>query len=1068
MKKLPLKFLIPGGVAGVALAYTGLGFLAVPAIVKSQAESMAMEKLHRQLTIDKVEFNPFTLSASIQGVKMMEPEGGAVFASFDRLGVDLSWQSLSKLAPVVQETRLTGPYVHLVRKDENHYSIDDILALIAAQPPSPEPARFSVNNIQVEQGRGEFEDRPAGVTHKVADLKLGLPFVSSLPADVTVFVEPLFSAKVNGAPLQLKGKARPFAEPKDYALDLTLDDVDVTGYLGYLPYKPRFKMSGARLNTALHLAFVRPKDKPATIVLDGRASLKSLALADSDGKQLLKVDELSTQLGKLDLLAKRFDITRVGIDGLELAMQRGRNGKLDLAELLSPPAAAVPAPAAAPAPAPKAAPSAVQVALKELAVHDAAVRYVDDPMQAGVRKLNLTVRDLAADIGKNTIAVGAIASDSAEIDYRQGRRTAAAAPAPASTSAAAKAKEEGAQMLVTIGDIDLNNWTGHVEDGSSHALPVVFNLSPVSLSMQGYSTAAESSSTVDLKATVNKSGQLNIKGKLALSPFEGDLALDVKNFDLLPLQPYVTDYVNLRLTQAAISGKTQLKLGGGKGSLKGDVSVSRLATVDKASANDFLSWKSLAFDGMDMNFSPFSLSVDRVALADFFARVIIDPNGRINVQDVTRKEGEEEKSLTEAGTRAKTAAAAKAAPKPEATAQSSEPLPPIRIGKLELTGGRVRFTDNFIKPNYTANLKDLGGTVTGLSSDDKSSANVSLKGNVNSAPLSIAGRVNPLKRDLSLDLRADVRGMELAQLSAYSDKYVGYGIEKGKLTFEVAYQLEHRQLKAENRLVLDQLTFGKESTNPDAPRMPVQLAVALLSDRNGVIDINVPIGGSLDDPQFSIGGIILKIIGNAIMKTVTAPFSLIGSLFGGGGSEELSMLEFDAGRAAVLPASESKLKSIAKALTERPGLKLDITGRYDASELDAMKQAALERKLRAAKTKDLLARGGTLPEGGVTVSKDERAGLLAKAYKDETFNKPRNVLGLQKSLPPEEMEKLILANITIEDDDLLALGNRRAQAAKDWLINTGQVPGERIFIIGAKPASKDDKGSVSRVDFALH
>jgi flagellar motor protein MotB len=1088
MKKPSLKFLIPGVLAGLVLAYTGIGFLAVPAIVKSQAENLSAEKLHRPLTLGKVEFNPFTLSATVLDLKMMEPEGKTVFASFERLGVDLSWQSITKLAPVVQEIRLTRPYVHLVRRDENHYSIDDILALIAAQPPSPEPARFSLNNIQLEQGRIEFEDRPAGVTHKVVDLTLGLPFVSSLPADVTVFVEPLFSARINGAPLQLKGKARPFAEPKDYALDLTLDDVDVGGYLGYLPYKPAFRLSGARLNAALHLAFVQPKDKPATIVLDGRAALKSLALRDAEDEQVLKLGELAVQFGRVDLLGKQFEITRVGIDGLDLSMQRGRDGKLNLERMFAAPAAPARAPAdravATTAPAiastaPAAAPGAgVRIALKELVVRDAALRYAalryaDDPLQAGVRKLDLNVRDIAADLGKNTVAIGALASGAAEVDYRQGRRrtpVAAGTPAPASAPASAASTP----MLVTVGQLDLNNWSARVED-DSHAEPVIFKLAPVSLSMQGYSTAAANSSTVDLQATVNKSGQLGIRGKLALSPFDTDLALDVKNFDLLPLQPYVTDYVNLRLRQAAISGKTQLKFTAGKGSLKGDASVSRLDTVDKASANDFLSWKSLALNGMDMQFSPFSLSVDRIALADFFARVIIDPTGRINVQDVTRKEGEEEKSLTEAGARARTAATAqaqrKAAPQaPQQAAQAAppaEPLPPIRISKLDLSGGRVRFTDNFIKPNYTANLRELGGTVTGLSSDAATSANVNLRGNVNSAPLSIAGKINPLKRDLSLDLRADVRGMELAQLSAYSDKYVGYGIEKGKLTFEVAYQLENRQLKAENRLVLDQLTFGKESTNPDATKLPVNLAVALLSDRNGVIDINVPIGGSLDDPQFSLGGIILKIIGNAIMKTVTAPFALIGSLFGGSG-EELSTLDFDSGRAVVLPAGEGKLKSLARALTERPGLKLDITGRYDPAEQEAMKHASLERKLRALKTKDLQARGGALPEGGVMVSKEERAALLARAYKDETFAKPRNVLGLTKTLPPEEIEKLILANTTIDEDDLLALGNRRAQAARDWLITNGQVPGERIFIIGAKPASKEDKGSASRAEFALH
>jgi hypothetical protein len=332
---------------------------------------------------------------------------------------------------------------------------------------------------------------------------------------------------------------------------------------------------------------------------------------------------------------------------------------------------------------------------------------------------------------------------------------------------------------------------------------------------------------------------------------------------------------------------------------------------------------------------------------------------------------------------------------------------------------------------------------------------------VSGAPLLIAGRIHPLKQELSLDLRADVRGMELSQLSAYADKYVGYGIEKGKLTFEVAYQLENRQLKAENRLLLDQLTFGKESTNPEATKLPVQLAVALLSDRNGVIDVNVPIGGSLDDPQFSLGGIILKVIGNAVTKAVTAPFALLGSLFGGG--EELSMLEFEPARAALLPASEGKLKSLAKALGERPGLKLDIIGRFDAdAEADALRRVALERKLRQLKTRDIQARGAALPEGGVVVAKEEYAVLLARAYKDETFAKPRNALGLAKSLPAEEMEKLMLANLSLDDDDFIALGNRRAQAAKDWLVRQGQVPPERIFLIAPKA------GAAGRVDFALH
>jgi len=395
---------------------------------------------------------------------------------------------------------------------------------------------------------------------------------------------------------------------------------------------------------------------------------------------------------------------------------------------------------------------------------------------------------------------------------------------------------------------------------------------------------------------------------------------------------------------------------------------------------------------------------------------------------------------------------------------------PITIGKLVLQGGKVRYTDNVIRPHYTADLMGLGGTVTGLSSDAQSRANVDLHGQVNDAPLTIAGAINPLKGDLALDLKADVRGMELAPLSPYSGHYVGYGIEKGKLSFEVAYQIDQRKLTAENRLILDQLTFGDKIESPVATKLPVLFAVALLKDRNGVIDINLPISGSLDSPDFSVGGIIVKVLVNLVAKAVTSPFALLGSMFGGG--EELSSLAFDPGSFAITPAAEGKLKSLATALTERPALKLDIAGVTDADQdRSGLQRVALDNKLRAIKLKDEVHGGTSVPVDSIKVSSAEYPALLARAYKAEKFPKPRNVIGLEKDLPVPDMEKLMLANIVITNEDLTALGNQRALAAKEWLMTDGKVPAERLYILAAKPTSveskNDGKTAPSRVDFAL-
>jgi hypothetical protein len=471
--------------------------------------------------------------------------------------------------------------------------------------------------------------------------------------------------------------------------------------------------------------------------------------------------------------------------------------------------------------------------------------------------------------------------------------------------------------------------------------------------------------------------------------------------------------------------------------------------------------------------APFALSIDQVSLSDFFARIIIDPTGRINLQDVKRSETVGQKSVTEESKPATPnppVASSKTVVLPPPTKPASD-IPPIKIKKLTLQGGQIRFTDNFIKPNYTANLMKFGGTVSGLSSDPNSNANVDLKGQVNSAPLAIAGSVNPLKGDLTLDLKAEVHGMELAPLSPYSGRYIGYGIEKGKLSFEVAYKIQDRVLSAQNRLILEQLTLGNKVENSTAGDLPVNFALALLRDRNGVIDINLPIGGSLDDPQFSIGGIIVKVIVNLITKAVTAPFALIGSLFGGG--EELSNLEFAVGRANIDDTGETKLKNMAKMLTDRPALKLEITGRSDPeTDREGLKQASIDRKVRALKLKDMVSRGQSGDLDGLKITPQEYPALLKRVYSAEKFPKPRNMIGLQKDLPVDEMEKLMVTNTTISDDDLTALANRRAQVVKDWLLQNGKIPEDRLFILASKSgagAAKEGTASAkaSRVDFSL-
>ncbi|HEX2603103.1 MAG TPA: DUF748 domain-containing protein [Oxalicibacterium sp.] len=1057
------------------------GYFVLPGIVKSQAEKALSEKLHRQTTIGKVEINPYTLRATLHDFRIMEPQGQATFASFDALTVGVSYQSLWRLAPVVHELILTKPYVHLVREDANHYNIDDLLALANEKPKDDKPskpARFSLFNIQIDGGRIDFEDKPAGAKHAVTDIKLGVPFISSLPSQVDVYVQPLLSAKVNGAPLLIKGKARPFADPMDAVVDLDIDKLDLPAYLKYVPGTPHFKLPSGQLDVQMSASFRQPKNAGPTLALNGNIKLSALRVNDEQGKPIVKIPELIVTLHEAHPFSERFDIAKLSIDGIAADITRDAKGKLNVDNLLTPAAEAQPTPPkdakASATTSPNAKPG-LNIALAELDLRNATLRYKDgQEVDAGIERFNLAAHDIRLDGGKKSVSVADVSSNSAALTLQQGKQTAGKTTGNEKSAAKARNGEADTPYVITVGKLDIKDWSARMEDRSLKQ-PAVTTIAPFNLAMRDISTAQGARSQLDLNAAVNKNGQLAVKGEIGIAPLHADLALDLKNVDIMQAQPYFTDQINILLTRANVSGKGHVRIDQAKngdllGGYQGDLALGNVATVDKLSANPFLSWRALSFDGMDLKLQPFALNIARVTADDFFARVIIDPSGRLNLQDVQRN-GEGHKSVTEED-QPETKLGAKGNTKTAVLPEPAKPastMPPIKIGKLVLRKGQVRFTDNFIKPNYTANLMDFGGTVSGLSSDPNSNANVDLKGLVNSAPLAVSGRVNPLKGDLSLDLHAEVHGMEMAPLSPYSGRYIGYGIEKGKLSFEVNYKVENRVLTAQNRLILEQLTLGDKVESPNAVNLPVSFALALLRDRNGVIDVNLPIGGSLDDPQFSVGGIIIKIFVNIITKAVTAPFSLISSMFGGG--EELSYLAFDSGRARLSDKAEDKLKTVAKALNDRPALKLEITGRYDPqTDREGLKHAMIDRKVRALKLKDLVARGESADASKVSVTPQEYPALLKRVYKDEKFSKPRNVIGLQKDLPVAEMEKLMVENTTISDSDLVDLGNRRAQSAKDWLITEGHVPADRIFILAAKSGTMQKEGDstpAARVDFSL-
>jgi hypothetical protein len=631
-----------------------------------------------------------------------------------------------------------------------------------------------------------------------------------------------------------------------------------------------------------------------------------------------------------------------------------------------------------------------------------------------------------------------------------------------------KAEQAEKPWLLKVGKIRLDQYRVRLRDLTPEE-PVTIEAEAIQFKADNLSTVKNSIGQASLSLILNKNGNISLSGAVGIDPLSADLKVSLKDVDLLPYQPYFADRVRITLEdgQLETAGNLQLKDETGKGiqiAYKGDASLNNLASIDKDNSEDFLKWKSLALSNMDVGINPFSVSIEGIALTDFYSRVIINPKGIVNLQEImVEKKGEASKETAEKGS-----------PKSEgneaAPAEKESPRN-IKIEKVTFQGGTINYSDNFIKPNVTVNMAEMGGRVSGLSSEEATTADVELRGKFGeqSAPVEIIGKINPLKKDLFVDLKVSFKDIELSPMSPYSGKYAGYGIEKGKLFLDLKYHIENRKLEAQNRIFLDQFTFGEKVDSPSATKLPVRLAVALLKNRKEEIDLNIPVTGSLDDPKFSIFRIILQVILNLLVKAATSPFALIGAVFGGG--EQLDYMEFDYGSAEIMGENATKLDTLIKALYDRTSIKLDIEGYVDPEkDKDALTQIFFQRKLKAQRLQEILKKGQpAVPVDDIKIEPAEYEKFLKLAYKAEKFPKPKNILGMAKDIPAPEMEKLMLTYIEVKEEDLRLLASQRAMNVKEAILKSGEVEPERVFVVGPKTLTppKREKLKDGRVEFKL-
>jgi uncharacterized protein involved in outer membrane biogenesis len=636
-----------------------------------------------------------------------------------------------------------------------------------------------------------------------------------------------------------------------------------------------------------------------------------------------------------------------------------------------------------------------------------------------------------------------------------------AAPRAASRASAAKAPASSAPpWTFRLGKAALEGSSLRFEDRTGTG-PMVVTADDIDIQLSELSTAkGAKGASLAVKSRINKGGRLALKGTIVPEPFGAELDLNLQSFGLSVLQPYVLQQAQLGIKGGALSLKGRLTLRQRRdnlfGTLSGDAAVNDFYSTDHRNDADFVRWREFAVKQARIELEPFALSINEIAVDGLRSRLILEQDGRLNLREIQRSQ-QEALSIAAQGT-AESAGDTGSATESATTTATAEvapasPPPPVRIGRISIRNSNIAFSDRFIRPNYNAFLGNLSGDLTGLSSDQDSLAKLDLQGRVGqSAGLTIKGEFNPFRQDHHLNIEAAVRDFELTDLSGYSGRYIGYGISRGKLSATVNYRVEDRKLSAENHILLDQLTFGDAIESEDATKLPVRLAVSLLKNTRGEIDINLPVSGTLDDPEFSVFGLVLRALAGLIGKAITAPFALLGR-------EELQQMDFAPGSFAIGAEQEEKLRDLAKALEERSSLKLDITGLADAArDTDGLRRSKLRERVRAEQRKSAGGSRNAAAPGVEELSAAEYADLLDDVYDDAKIKKPRNFLGISKNLPVKEMEDLLLANITIAEEDVVALAHRRETSVLRWLTNEGKIAPDRIFQRALTDAEVKDGG----------
>jgi uncharacterized protein involved in outer membrane biogenesis len=1120
----------------LVIAYALVGFLLVPRLIVRHAPAYAQDSLKRRAEIGTVRFNPFLFKLEIERFRLQEADGRPILG-FDRLFVHFRPTSVFRRAWTFADIQLDAPRVDATMTADGRLNLLELLdALPKSDPAAPpsKPRPVLLEHTVVRGGSLTFTDlggrRPQTAT--VQPINVELRDITTVPDRRGPYAIAAslvgggvigWDGEVSLVPLSSTGRFGIRGFPLATAWRFAQEGVALAEPAGALDGEVRYQ-----------LAY---QDGTMSLKVDGvEVTVNGLGLTKrGEAGPLVTLEKIRLAGARGDLVARELTIPEISVSRGRLSATMGRDGTLNWQTLVVAPAGPpVPTVEVTPPPVTRPAPP-WRVAVEKVRVEDVGLSLADEsraaPLEVDVGGLTLglsariesgpgrlggTVDGLDLSLGPIAVREAAARStplasvdrftvEGGRLDLEARRVTASRVAVTGGSAAIVRAADGSLPLMAKLAPAASGQtggapapkasppaagpapWTVAVEkvDFLDHRFAltdqsvspaVTMQIEDVKINARGLRSDGKKPFPFDASFRVAAGGRFTASGLVAPDGGSAEARLSLSRLALAPAQPYVAKSaaVELRSGELSTSGRLTYRRGADRAAVTftGAADVDRVLVVESAGGDRVLAWKSLHAETIRFGLAPDRLAIDEVRFSGLDGKVVIFKDRSLSLARLMKP--------VDAGSGPAPTPPPTAPPRASAAAAAPAQAFPVSIERVRLDDSSMDFADLSLVLPFATRVHALNGVVIGIGADPASRATVKLEGRVDEfGAMKVDGALNPLQPKVFTDLAVVFRNVPMTPLTPYSATFVGRRIVAGTLDVNLEYKIDRSELLGENKVVVRRLQLGERVESPGAMRLPLDLAIAILSDSQGVIDLALPVRGNVDHPEFSYGHLVWQALVNVITKIATAPFRALANLFGGG-AENVESIAFEAGSDRVSPPEREKLKRVADVLGKRPALKVTVHGRYEA-KVDGEALRSLQVRTELARRLELKVNPGEDPgpvafdrpktqralerlyaDRGADVKEFEAAYAKTSGKKVERVNSVLAMLdrGAGDRAFYEALFRRLVETAPLAEAELQALGQRRGEAAAQALKESASAGG-RVDVGQAEAAEGAERNTVS-------